>query len=200
MWNAKKIHEINQNQRAFFRSGKTLDVSWRLFQLKRLKDAVIKNEKELTKALREDLGRHEAEAYFCDIGSLILEINETMRGLKKWARPETHFSGFTCFPSTVTKVYKMPYGVTLIISPFNFPVLLSLGVLAASIAGGNTAVLKVSSKSEATSKVLKKLIAETFPEQYITVVDVANGRPSWTPDSFQFDMAGASMADRSSCV
>ena len=171
MWTAEQIHVINQKQRSFFLSGRTLDVNWRLIQLKRLKEAVLKREKDLTKALYEDLGRHAAEAYFCDIGSLVLEINETMKGLKKWARPETHFSGFTCFPSMVTKVYKMPYGVSLIISPFNFPVLLSLGVLAASIAGGNTAVLKVSSKSAATSKVLKKLIYETFPDKYIAVID-----------------------------
>ena len=65
-----------------------------------------------------------------------------------------------CFPSTSTNVYKMPYGTTLIISPFNFPVLLTLGVLAASISGGNTAVLKTSSKSAASTRALKKLIAD----------------------------------------
>ena len=111
------------------------------------------------------------EAYFCDIGSLILEINETMKGLRKWARPETHFSGFHCFPSLVTKVYKVPYGVSLIISPFNFPVLLSLGVLTAAIAGGNTAVIKTSSKSLHCTEVTKKLVASTFPKEYVTVID-----------------------------
>ena len=76
-----------------------------------------------------------------------------------------------CFPSTSTTVYKMPYGVSLIISPFNFPILLTLGVLAASISGGTTAVLKTSSKSAASTKALKKLIADTFPEDYVTVID-----------------------------
>ncbi|MBQ9827421.1 MAG: aldehyde dehydrogenase family protein, partial [Lachnospiraceae bacterium] len=76
-----------------------------------------------------------------------------------------------CFPSMRTTVYKMPYGVSLIISPFNFPMLLTLGVLAASICGGNTAVLKTSSKSAASTRALKKLIAETFPEEYVTVID-----------------------------
>lgn len=171
MWTAEKIHEVNQKQRAFFRTERTLDIGWRLIQLERLKAAVLQNEKELLSALYKDLGRHEAEAFFCDIGSLILEINEIRKGLRKWAKPETHFSGLHCFPSAITKVYKMPYGVTLIFSPFNFPVLLSLGVLAASIAGGNTAVLKVSSKAPACAAVLKKLIGETFPEKYITVID-----------------------------
>lgn len=171
MWTEETIHRLVMRQRAFFRSGVTLDIGWRIDQLKKLKAAVLAHEKEITEALQADLGRCAAEAYFCDIGSLVLEINETIHGLKRWARPETHFSGLACFPSVITKVYKLPYGVTLIISPFNFPFLLSLGVLAASIAGGNTAVIKASSKSPHCTEVLKKLIAETFSENYAVVVD-----------------------------
>ena len=167
----EKIQEIVKRQRSFFRTGVTLDVQWRLQQLKKLKAAVIAYEEELKKALYEDLGRSKTEAYLCDIGPVIVEINETIRGLKKWAKPEKHYSGLMCFPSMCTTVYKMPYGVSLIISPFNFPVLLTLGVLTASIAGGNTAVIKESSKSVASTKALQKLIAETFPESYVTVVD-----------------------------
>jgi len=167
----EKIQEIVEKQRSFFRSGVTLDVKWRLQQLKKLKAAVIAHEEELEKALYEDLGRSKTEAYLCDIGPTIAEINETIRGLKKWARPEKHYSGLMCFPSTCTTVYKMPYGVSLIISPFNFPVLLTLGVLTASIAGGNTAVIKASSKSAASTRALQKLIADTFPEEYVTVID-----------------------------
>ena len=170
-WNQESIHEAVERQRAFFRTGKTLDVSWRVAQLKALKAALISHEEEIERALREDLGRSVEEAYFCDVGSVLLEINETIRGLRRWARPELHFSGFVCFPSVITRVYKMPYGVSLIISPFNFPFLLSLGVLTASIAGGNTAVLKASSKSAACTEVLKKLVAETFPPEYAIVVD-----------------------------
>lgn len=171
MWTEETIQRLVARQRAFFRSGVTLDIGWRIDQLKKLKAAVLVHEKEITEALQADLGRCAAEAYFCDIGSLVLEINETIHGLKRWARPETHFSGLACFPSVITKVYKLPYGVTLIISPFNFPFLLSLGVLAASIAGGNTAVIKASSKSPRSTEVLKKLIAETFSENYAAVVD-----------------------------
>ena len=170
-WSEKEIEQIVKNQRAFFKSGKTMDINWRLEQLKKLRRMVIDHETELEEALAEDLGRTEVEAYFCDIGDVILECNEAIHGLKKWARPETHFSGFVCFPSIFTKVYKMPYGVSLIISPFNFPFLLSLGVLINSIAGGNTSVIKVSSKSKACSALLQKLIAETFPQEYVTVID-----------------------------
>ena len=170
MYTEEMIQNTVSAQRGYFRSGATLDIGWRLTQLKKLKAAVIKNEKQLTEALCADLGRDPAEAYFCDIGVVIFEINEAIRGLKKWTRPETHFSGLLCFPSMTTKVYKMPYGTCLIISPFNFPVLLSLGVVTAAIAAGNTVVLKASSKSPACTAALQKLIGESFAPEYITVI------------------------------
>ena len=171
MWTKETIHELVTEQREYFHSGETLDVSWRMKQLLKLRRAVESHEKELTDALTADLGRSYAEGYFCDVGTVILEINEILRGLKKWARPEKHFSGLLCWPSISTKVYKMPYGVSLIISPFNFPFLLSLGVLAAAISGGNTAVIKTSSKTPHCTKALQDLISETFPSKYIAVVD-----------------------------
>ena len=171
MYTQETVHGIVQKQRQFFRTGVTLDVSWRLEQLKKLKQAVIDHQELLEKALWEDLRKSPTEAYLCDLGPVIVEVNEILRGLRRWARPERHFSGFMCFPSTFTTVYKMPYGVSLIISPFNFPILLTLGVLAASISGGNTAVLKTSSKSAASTRALKQLIADTFPEEFVTVID-----------------------------
>jgi aldehyde dehydrogenase (NAD+) len=171
MYTQEEVHAIVEEQRKFFATGQTLDVNWRIDKLIRLKMAIQNNEKQLIDALHADLNRSEAEAYFCDVGSVILEINEAIHGLKKWSRPETHISGILNFPSVITKVYKMPYGVTLIISPFNFPYLLSLGVLAASIAGGNTAVMKASSKSKACTEVMQKMIRDTFPENYVTVID-----------------------------
>ena len=171
MYSSSQIEAIVASQRTFFRTGKTLDIDFRIRQLLRLKKVVIRHQTEIEKALNADLGRAPLEAYFCDIGSLILEINETIKGLRKWSRPETHFSGLHCFPSVITKVYKLPYGVSLIISPFNFPIILSLGVLTASIAGGNTAVIKVSSKSSSCSAILKEMMAEIFPEKYVAVID-----------------------------
>ena len=171
MWNEAQIHALVEGQRKFFRSGATMDVGWRIQQLKHLKKAVQAHEQEIEQALAQDLGRDATEAYFCDIGSVILEINEALHHLKRWARPETHWSGLVSFPSMITKVYKVPYGTALIISPFNFPILLSLGVLAAAISGGNTAVIKASSKSAESTKVLTKVIESAFPPEYVTVVD-----------------------------
>ena len=165
------IHQIVLNQREYFSSGVTYDIKFRKEQLKKLRKALLDNQKQIIDALHEDLGRCEVESYFCDIGDVVMEINEYIKGLNKWSKPETHFSGLACFPSIFTKVYKNPYGVTLIISPFNFPVLLSIGVLAASIAGGNTALIKASSKSKATTAALVDIISRTFPPEYVTVID-----------------------------
>lgn len=171
MYTKESIHEIVENQRKYFKSGVTYDLSFRIEMLKKLKNAVIKYQDEIAVAMKNDLGRSPYEAYLCDIGPTILEINETIKGIKKWAKPETHFSGIIAFPSIFTKVYKMPYGVSLIISPFNFPILLTLSVLIPAIAGGNTAVIKTSSKSEACTEVMKKIIEETFDPSYITLID-----------------------------
>ncbi len=165
------IREIVDAQHRFFRTGTTLPVSWRLKQLRRLKQAVLEHQAEFTQALADDLGRSQVEAYLCDIGPIVTEINEMLCGLRRWSRPERHFSGLMCFPSILTKVYKMPYGVSLVISPFNFPILLTIGVVAAAMAGGNTVVIKSSSKSSASTAALKRFFAEVFPPEYITLID-----------------------------
>ena len=115
------IASIVNAQKEFFKTGVTLPIKWRIKQLKKLKQAVIDNSQMFLDALNKDLGRSNVEGYLCDVGPVIVEINETIKGLKKWARPENHYSGLLCFPSIKTKVYKMPYGVSLIVSPFNFP-------------------------------------------------------------------------------
>ena len=171
LYTEDSIAQIVAEQRKFFRTGETLPVRWRIKQLKRLKEAVIAHQQELIDALKADLGRSDLEAYLCDIGPIIVEINEMIAGLRSWSRPEVHFSGLMCWPSIITKVYKMPYGVSLVISPFNFPILLTIGVVAAAMCGGNTVVIKSSSKSAASTAVLKKFFAEVFPPEYITLID-----------------------------
>ena len=170
-WTQEEIHDLVQRQRDFFLTNQTLDINWRIEQLKRLKLAVLASEKEIEDALYQDLGRTKEEAYLTDIGPTVMEINEILANIKKWAKTEKHYSGMACFPSVLTKVYKMPYGVSLIISPFNFPILLSFGVLAASISAGNTAILKTSSKSVHCTKVIQRIVSHSFPDHYIAVVD-----------------------------
>ena len=170
MYTEQEIHQLLIRQKQFFATDRTFDIQWRISQLIRLKIAVQSNTKELEEALRLDLGRSKEEAYLTDIGPLIMEINEMIRDLRKWAKEETHFSGLVGFPGMITKVYKLPYGTVLIISPFNFPILLSLGVLAAAISAGNTAVIKASSKSVHCTEAMQKLIGQAFPEDYVTVI------------------------------
>ncbi len=165
------IHDLVTKQREFFKTKVTFDINYRLRALKTLKRMLLDNEEIIEQALVKDLNKTPFEGYLTDIGPCIVEINETIKGLRKWAREETHYSGLMCFPSIKTKVYKMPYGVTLIISPFNFPILLSIGVLSASIAAGNTAILKTSFKSRYSSEVLKELIDKYFKEEYICVIN-----------------------------
>lgn len=171
MWDQIRVQKAVEAQRQYFKSGVTLPLSFRKEMLLKLKASVIAHSKDMEEALAEDLGRSDVEAYLFDVGTVIYEINEALHGLKKWAKPERHFSGLLNFPSFTTKVYKMPYGVALIISPFNFPFLLSLGVLSACIAGGNTAILKASSKSKKSTECLAHIIADAFPPEYCVVID-----------------------------
>lgn len=166
-----EIFDLVCKQREYFRTGETLDTDFRIVQLKKLKNAVKRREAGIEAALKADLGRTDTEAYLCDIFPLLMEIDETIANVKKWARQERHFSGLHCFPSLITKVNRLPYGVCLIIAPYNFPFLLSLGVLAAAIAGGNTAVLKLSSKSPASTGLIREIIEDVFEERYIALVD-----------------------------
>lgn len=171
VWTQESIHDIVEKQRSYFRSNITLDVKWRKQQLKKLYNGILKHRSELEEALREDLGRSDTEAFLLDIGMVLMEIKECINHLRRWQKPETHFSGLVAFPSLITKVYKMPYGVSLIIAPFNFPVLLSLGVLAAAISGGNTAVIKLSSKSSKSTEAIISLLADVFQKEYVIGID-----------------------------
>ena len=89
----ESIHNVVESQREYFKSGQTLDVNFRIRQLETLRSAIKAFEDEIKEALYEDLGRSESEAYLLDIGTVILELNETIHGLKKWAKPEILFSG-----------------------------------------------------------------------------------------------------------
>ena len=170
-WTKENIHELVEKQKEYFLTNETFDLKFRKRQLIKLRDAIANNKEKIEEALYKDLGRSKVESYLLDTGVIIMEINEIIHNLKKWAKPELHFSGLAVFPSIFTRLYKIPYGTTLIISPYNFPFLLSVGVLAASISGGNTAILKCSSKSKYSTEALIKIIGKIFDPKYVAVVD-----------------------------
>ncbi len=163
------ITDIVNQQRAFFQTGATLPISYRKQALNKLKKAIQTHEKELLEALRTDLGKSEMEAYMCEVGLTISEINYISARLRRWARNKRVCTPLANFPAKSFTVQE-PYGVTLIMSPWNYPVLLTLEPLVGAIAAGNCCVLKPSDYSPATSKVIASLIAEIFPPEYVTVV------------------------------
>ncbi len=163
------ITDIVNQQRAFFQTGATLPISYRKQALNKLKKAIQTHEKELLEALHTDLGKSEMEAYMCEVGLTISEINYISARLRRWARNKRVCTPLANFPAKSFTVQE-PYGVTLIMSPWNYPVLLTLEPLVGAIAAGNCCVLKPSDYSPATSKVIASLIAEIFPPEYVTVV------------------------------
>ena len=163
------IDEILESQRKFFHSGATLSVKFRIKSLKKLYNAVKKYEKEISAALTKDLGKSEFEGFMCEIGLVLTEISYMIRHTRRFAKEKTVYTPLAQFAS---RSYKKPspYGNTLIMSPWNYPFLLTIDPLADAIAAGNTAIVKPSAYSPATSAVIEKLIAECFPKEYVAVV------------------------------
>lgn len=164
-----EISSIIEKQRQFFLSGATLDVKFRIAALKKLKEAVKSHEKELATALKIDLGKSEMESYMCEIGLTLSEITYMLKHVKKFSKEKRVKTPLAQFAS---RSYKKPspYGNVLIMSPWNYPVLLTLEPLCDALAAGNTAVLKPSAYSPATTAVMKKVIEEAFPPEYVAVV------------------------------
>ena len=155
--------------RRFFRSGKTLDVAFRKDALRRLKAAISAHEKELTDAIHSDLGKSANESYMCEVGLVLAEISYTLRHIDGWARTKRMATPLTNFHAK-SMIVEEPYGVALIMSPWNYPVLLTLEPLVGAIAAGNCAVVKPSAYSPATTEVMSEIITSTFPEEYVSVV------------------------------
>ncbi|MGM9585916.1 MAG: aldehyde dehydrogenase [Candidatus Limivicinus sp.] len=163
------IEEILEQQRAYFHSGATLPVSFRIENLKKLYAAVQKYEREISEALTEDLGKSDFEGFMCETGLVLSELHYMIRHTRRFAREHRVHTPLAQFAS---RSYQKPtpYGNTLIMSPWNYPFLLTLDPLADAIAAGNTAIVKPSAYSPATSAVIKKLISECFDPQYVAVV------------------------------
>ncbi|MBD5169135.1 MAG: aldehyde dehydrogenase [Oscillibacter sp.] len=163
------IHEIVEAQRKFFRTGATLPVSFRVEMLKKLRDAVDRYEDGITKALAADLGKSGYESFMCEIGLVRSEISYMIRHAGRLSREHTVWTPLAQFASRSFQK-PSPYGNTLIMSPWNYPVLLTLDPLADAIAAGNTAVVKPSAYAPATSALLAELIGSCLPAEYVAVV------------------------------
>ncbi len=166
---AAQAQALLERQRRFFSTGATLDVAARKDALRRLRDAVDRFAQPLYQALREDLGKSPSESYMCELGLVKSEISFLLRHVRAYARERrVHTPLALCVSRSFVK--PSPYGVALIMSPWNYPVLLTLEPLADALAAGNTAIVKPSAYSPHVSAVLQELIAEVFPPEYVAVV------------------------------
>ena len=164
-----EIRSLIETQRKYFHTGVTFPVKTRIENLKKLKAAVLAHEDEINKALQSDLGKSSFESYMCETGLLLDEISHMIRNLPDYAEEieaATHLSNFP--GRSYTK--PVPYGVVLIMSPWNYPVLLSLEPLVDALAAGNTAIIKTSAYAPASSEVVVQIIKECFDPSYVAVV------------------------------
>lgn len=167
--NIGRIGEIRAKQESYFRSGATLDVRTRKANLVAFEKAVLKWEKPLCEALWKDLHKSYEESYIAEVSILLGEIRTHIRNVGKWTRPQRRPTPMKLFPSR-SKIISEPLGTALIISPWNYPVQLLLTPLVGVISSGCTAVLKPSPYVPEVSEVIEKMIRDTFPEEYVAVV------------------------------
>ena len=169
------INLIFKNQKEFFESGKTINVDYIIKNLKKLNDIIKKNEDKILNELKKDLGKSNFEGYVTEVGILYDDINFHIKNVKKWSSEEKRKSPIVYYPSK-SYIYKEPYGVTLIIGPFNYPFQLVIAPLIGAISAGNTAIIKPSENSRNIALLLEKLINENFPEGYLRVVNPLGGK------------------------
>lgn len=169
------INLIFKNQKEFFESGKTINVDYRIKNLKKLNDIIKKNEDKILNELKKDLGKSNFEGYVTEVGILYDDINFHIKNVKKWSSEEKRKSPIVYYPSK-SYIYKEPYGVTLIIGPFNYPFQLVIAPLIGAISAGNTAIIKPSENSRNIALLLEKLINENFLEGYLRVVNPLGGK------------------------
>ena len=169
------IRRILEKQRNYFQTGVTRDLDFRIEKLSILRRSIKKNEKQILEALWVDLHKSEFEAYATEIGIILEEINFVIKHLKSWSKTKKVRTPLTNFLS-FSYIYSEPYGVSLIISPWNYPFQLLMAPLIGSIAAGNCAMIKPSENSPMTTDVIMKIIKESFFAEFISVVEPYGGK------------------------
>lgn len=165
----QEIQALLEKQREYYRSGATIPVKFRVEQLKKLYSTVKKYQTEINDALKSDLGKSHYEGFMCESGLALTEISYMIKRTRKFAKRKTVRTPLSQFCSHSYKI-PVPYGNTLIMSPWNYPFLLTIEPLANALAAGNTAIVKPSAYSPATSKVVERIIGECFEPEYVATV------------------------------
>jgi aldehyde dehydrogenase (NAD+) len=157
-------------QRKYFNSGETLDIAFRRKTLRKLKTCILDMENEILQALNCDLGKCECEGYMSEVGMVLDELSYMEKNVKRFAKSRKVRTPLSQFPAK-SYMLPVPYGVVLIMSPWNYPFTLTIDPLIDAIAAGNTVIVKPSAYSPASSAVIKKLLSSCFPPEYISVVE-----------------------------
>lgn len=164
-----EIRQIVENQRTYFYTGATLPLSHRIEALKKIQSYILTHEAEIGKAIRKDLGKSDFESYMCETGLVLSEITYMLKHIRSFAKEKNVLTPLTQFHSRSFKK-PSPYGVALIMSPWNYPFLLTIDPLIDALAAGNTVVLKPSAYSPYTSTVIQSMIEECFDTRYVAII------------------------------
>ncbi|WP_279073781.1 aldehyde dehydrogenase [Amedibacillus dolichus] len=165
-----EMKQLVEKQRRFYQSHQTKDVSYRKQALKRLRSAIMMYEKDISAALYQDLHKAEMESYMTEVGMVLSELTYQLRHLDTWAKPKQVRTPLAQFPSKSFQLAE-PYGVVLVMSPWNYPFQLAIEPLIGALAAGNTVIVKPSAYAPHTSAVIAKLLASCFEESYVAVVE-----------------------------
>jgi aldehyde dehydrogenase (NAD+) len=164
------IAGIVQQQKDFFRSQETKDIAFRKASLIRLREELIRREKDITDAIYADFRKPEFESVATETGIVFIELDRTLAKLNSWAKPKRVWPVLLNFPAS-SRIYSEPYGTTLIISPWNYPFQLAMSPLIGAVAAGNTVVLKPSELTSHTAKVISGIITSVFNKDHVCVVE-----------------------------
>lgn len=166
----QNIRQLVDDQRAFFRTHKTIDPIFRIEYLKKLKASILAHEADIHAALKADLGKSETEAYMCETGMTLSELSHQIKHAAKWSRGRRCSTNLANFPA-VSFTVPEPYGVVLVMSPWNYPFMLTMEPVIGALAAGNCCVIKPSAYAPATSAIIRTIISEVFPPEYAVVVE-----------------------------
>ncbi|MFB6585561.1 aldehyde dehydrogenase [Bacillus thuringiensis] len=164
------ISSIVSRQKEYFLKGHTRSIEIRKNNLKKLYEGIQRFEEEIFQALKLDLNKSVHESFTTEVGYVLKEISFQLKHMSSWSKPKRVRTALTHFGSK-GKVVPEPYGVTLIIAPWNYPFQLAIAPLVGALAAGNTIVLKPSELTPSVSKVLKRMLDELFPEELVAVVE-----------------------------
>ncbi len=157
-------------QRAYFLKGETLDVAFRKDALRRLRETILLREAQINAALQQDLGKSPSESYMCEVGMTLSELSYTLAHLGRWARRHSVLTPLAQFHARSFTVHN-PHGVVLVMSPWNYPFMLTMEPLIGALAAGNCVLLKPSAYAPATSAVIREIVSACFPQEYVAVVE-----------------------------